>query len=340
VATAHQKKGTGGAKAADLSKKSLSVAAIEVQSTPPVYLASLPGPWLLEHTTPSWRSKDPKKGFQRIVKEARARQIALTILDPGRPFPNAIVLATDIRSLERPSEGMITLPAKTKLLVVDGQHRLWAQQFSDEVGRYPAVIHLGKTEVEMAKLFLEINDNQRRVPSSLRWDLVRLVRDGQPNRIMASDIVYELATREDSPFYIALDLTGEDKDISIKQGSLAPEIELLVSRSKRKKWDVDFDEYLNLLINFFTALRSLDPDWGDSSSTFYKARVLRAMIRVLSDMVISKMGKVEDLDTETLSKYLGKIDAESLDADTVKAAQGTFGVNQLYEIIKEQIFPL
>ena len=103
---------------------------------------------------------------------------------------------------------------------MDGQHRLWAQRFSNKDAQYACIIHLNKTEKEMAELFLEINDNQRRVPSSLRWDLVRLVKpEGDEAAIMASELVLALVERQDSPFYIAIDLTGEQKDVSIKQGS-------------------------------------------------------------------------------------------------------------------------
>ena len=63
---------------------------------PYVYATALPGRWLLEHSTPSWRIRDPHRGFQRIVKERRAREIARTVLDMGRAFPNAITLATDV----------------------------------------------------------------------------------------------------------------------------------------------------------------------------------------------------------------------------------------------------
>src|SRR5208337_3045375 len=185
--------------------------AILLQTSPPVYLSVLPGSWLLNHTTPSWRLKDPQRGFQRIVREDRARQIARTVLDRGRTFPNAITLATNLKSFEE-ADDHILIPDKSKFLVVDGQHRLWAQTFSDKDCQYACIIHLGKTEKEMAELFLEINDNQRRVPSSLRWDLVRLVRPtGDEAGIMAADLVYELANREDSPFYFSIDLTGEQK---------------------------------------------------------------------------------------------------------------------------------
>ena len=89
----------------------------------------------------------------------------------GGPFPNAITLATDLKDFKSSDQGIV-LPKKVKFLVVDGQHRLWAQTFSEVDGQYACIIHLRKTEKEMAELFLEINDNQRRVPSSLRWDLV------------------------------------------------------------------------------------------------------------------------------------------------------------------------
>src|SRR6202034_4014892 len=98
------------------------------------------------------------------------------------------------------------------------------------------IVHLDKTEQEMAELFLEINDNQKRVPSSLRWDLVRLVRPADDEvAIMTSELVFELVDRKESPFYYNIDLTGEKKDVTIKQGSLAPEIKTLIVKTRRTK---------------------------------------------------------------------------------------------------------
>src|SRR5260370_17633007 len=107
---------------------------------------------------------------------------------------------------------------------------------------------------------------------------------------MAAELVYELANRKDSPFYISIDLTGEQKDVSIKQGSLAPEIKTLVGRVKKAKkaGDPAFEDYASLLIRFFSAVRSLDPQGcGDPTTTFYKSSILRALIRVLSAMVLN-----------------------------------------------------
>src|SRR3989304_7202914 len=104
------------------------VQGFELQKRPRIYVAMIPGKWLLKRTTPSWRIEDPDKGFQRIVREERAREIALAVLEQQRTFPNSIVLATDKADFQI-INCEITIPAKIKFLVVDGQHRLWAQHY-------------------------------------------------------------------------------------------------------------------------------------------------------------------------------------------------------------------
>ena len=317
---------------------------IVLKREPDVYATALPGRWLLDHSTPSWRSQDPQKGFQRIVKKDRARQIARTVLDTHRTFPNAIVLATNLKRFKVSDQNELRLPAKVKFLVVDGQHRLWAQMYSKVQGTYPCVIHMGRSEQEMAKLFLEINDNQRRVPSSLRWDLYRLVRPDDQSKVMTVDIVYELATRKDSPFYsvgtdpVTIDLTGENPGLTIRQGSLAPEIRKIVNKHT-KKIGGSFEDYLDLFIRFFAAIRSLDPSgWGRPESTFFKARVLRALLRVLSDL-IEHEGKLDSLSTLKLRQQLSRIDVNELTQDRVRKVQGSAGVQDLYQLMLRQVLP-
>jgi len=315
--------------------KPLEPTGILLHEDPAVYMTALPGPWLLDHSTPSWRIDDPKKGFQRIVKEQRAKEIARTVLDTNRTFPNAITLATTAKSFPL-TDHILEVPGTAKFLVVDGQHRLWAQHYSKVSGTYPCIIHMDRTEQQMAALFLEINDTQRRVPSSLRWDLVRLVRTGDQSTAITADIVYELATRKESPFSaVGIDLTGEKKEVTIKQGSLAPEIQTLVKRHL-KTVGGDLEDYLGLLIRFFVAIRSLDPDgWGDPQSTFYKARVLRALLRVLSDMLADDT--IAGLTTEKLRERLDRIDRSMLSESEVRRMQGSAGVQDLYAQIKAQV---
>jgi DGQHR domain-containing protein len=314
---------------------------IVLREEPDVYLTAVSGKWLLRHSTTSWRQKDPEKGFQRIVNTDRAKAIARTVLDEHRTFPNAITLATKTKSFKRVN-GHVVFPDSAKFLVVDGQHRLWAQKYSEVDGTYPCVIHMDRTEPQMAKLFLEINANQRRVPSSLRWDLYRLVEeDVDQATVMTSELVYALATERESPFAAEqqIDLTGEDTErrtVTIRQGSLAPEIRTLLKRSLKKNPDFGFGDYLSLLIRFFTAIRSLDPDgWDEARSPFFKARVLRAMLRVLDDMM-QKL-PIEKLTTLSMRKAFAGIKPETLSDEAVRKAQGSAGVRDLYTEISRQV---
>jgi DGQHR domain-containing protein len=315
----------------------IAAPALLLQNNPAVYVVALPGHWLLAHTTPSWRFKDPIDGFQRIVNESRSRAIARTVLDNDRTFPNAITLASKVKSFSFDGQNL-TLPDKTLMLVVDGQHRLWAQKFSNKETHYACIVHLDKSDKQMAELFLEINDNQKRVPSSLRWDLVRLVQpDGDEAAIMASELVFELVERKDSPFYYAIDLTGEQKDVSIKQGSLAPEIKTLITRTKKIHPNLGFENYAGLLIRFFTAVKSLNPaGWGDTDSTFYKARILRALLRVLTELVM-KSTSPAIISTPEFLMLLKKIDPLTLTPEVVRAAQGSAGVTDLFQAMLKQV---
>jgi DNA sulfur modification protein DndB len=316
----------------------MKVQGFELQESPKIFVASVPGKWLLQHSTPSWRIDDPELGFQRVVREERARQIAATVLDQGRAFPNAIVLATDIKSLHTDEHGVLTLPNSLKFLVVDGQHRLWAQHFSDKEANYACLVHLGLTEVQMAKLFLEINDNQKRVPSSLRWDLVRLVRpDNDPNQIAAADLVYELAMNRESPLYQRIDLTGEQGEIRLKQASVAPEIKSLVVSKREGLKGLDLENLYELLVRYLAAMRGYDADgWRSGESPFLRARVFRALLKLLPD-VLGRIPAGADGSTASMTKILRRIDSKSLDTEAIKAHQGSAGIKQIYEMLRDQI---
>jgi len=319
-------------------EKFIQIPGFQLQEDPPIYVASILGSWLLKHSSPKWRIKDPSKGFQRVVKEDRAREIATAVLDQKRTFPNAIVLATNIENFDF-KKNKIEVNSKAKFLVVDGQHRLWAQKFSQFDAEYACTIHCNLDEVAMARLFLEINDNQKRVPSSLRWDLVRLVRpNDDPFSIAAAELVFSLATNNNSPLYQRIDLTGEQGVIRLKQGSLAPEIRNLISKRSPIR-ELDFESQYELLERYTAAIRSLDSaGWRNATTAFYSARVLRVLIRLLPEIVNHKKISPMRLKVPDFKEYLIKIDQNSLSLENIRAKQGGAGMKEIYEEIRSQIF--
>jgi DGQHR domain-containing protein len=309
-----------------------------LQDVPRVYLAAIPGKWLLKNTTPSWRIKDPKKGFQRTVTERRAREIAAAVLDQRRSFPNAIVLATNSDKVLH-SDSHITIPEKVRFLVVDGQNRLWAQRFSKYEASYGCVIHVGLSEAEMAAIFVEINDTQKRVPSSLRWDLVRLVRpEGDPGGVRASELVESLNTERESPLLQRIDMTGELAELSIKQGSLAPEVKKLINK-KAGIGEEGYDVQLQVLMNLFAAVREKDPDgWRTGKGNLYRARVFRALLQLLPEMVRRSERSRKDISAKDLYKFIDRIALSSLADEQLKSAHGNAGIAAIRETIKSQLF--
>lgn len=311
---------------------------VPVQESPQIVTATIPGSWLLTKTTPSWRIKDPELGFQRTVNENRAKAIAVAVLDQKRTFPNAIILATDI-NVTTPTNGILKLSTNVRFLIVDGQHRLRAQSFSDYDAPFICVIHFGLIEKQMAELFIEINDNQKRVPSSLRWDLFRLVRpDEDPIAVRTADLVYDLASSEMSPLYQRIDLTGEQSKIDLKQGSIAPAVHSLISSSKAPLYDLSYDTQQKTIFNYVSAIRECDADgWDSAVSPLYSARVLRAMFRLLGDIISDLNKEPSKCTAGDYFTYLNKIDLNTLSADNIKAQQGSAGIKAIYSVIKDQV---
>jgi DGQHR domain-containing protein len=316
----------------------MNIQAIVVQQQPLIYAMAIPGKWLLQRATPSWRIEDPISGFQRVVQERRARAIAVAVLEQQRTFPNAIVLATDRADFQL-ADCTADLPNDSRFLVVDGQHRLWAQHFSEFEATYTCLVHMGLTEEEMATLFLEINDNQKRVPSSLRWDLVRLVRpDDDPLAIATADLIYSLATDEESPLYQRVDLTGEQAEITIKQGSLAPDMQRALKKQSPLH-DVPLEGQLHVFTQFFLAIRDRDPDgWKSGGGVFYKARVIRALLRVLPELLQRIDLSPQEVTAPDFLSFFNRISDASLDPEVIRAAQGNAGIRAIQSQVEEEMF--
>ena len=171
--------------------------------------------------------------------------------------------------------------------------------------------------------------------------MVRLIQpEDDPQRLAAAEIVYLLATEEDSPFYQRIDLTGEQSEIQIKQGSLAPEFRNLLRR-RGPLHDIGFIEQHRVILEYSIAIQQVDADrWGTKESPFFKARVLRSLFRLLSDLIAefetSDLSNVRAFD---FLEYLERIDDQTLDPEYIRSMQGSAGMTAIYHQIKLQALP-
>lgn len=123
------------------------------------------------------RFSDPKEGFQRLLDENRAQQIADYIDKGFGSIPNSIVV-----SAQQEAELKVVGKGKTlqfrdtpkAFLILDGQHRVFGFSKAETKLRVPVVIYNNLSRQDETRLFIDINTKQRPVPNELLLDIKSL----------------------------------------------------------------------------------------------------------------------------------------------------------------------
>lgn len=124
--------------------------------------------------------------YQRIIKKKRLQEVRSFINDDGY-FPNSIIISIDTNgkglSFDQSATkvdgtiskiGVLHIPKRYRsAYIIDGQHRLYG--YSDSkyaaTNTIPVVAFVDLERSEQIKLFMDINENQKAVPKSLRVTL-------------------------------------------------------------------------------------------------------------------------------------------------------------------------
>ncbi|ADW68001.1 DGQHR domain-containing protein [Granulicella tundricola] len=141
------------------------------------YFSTIPVDELFPYCFVARRQEDPSQGFQRTLSQDRANDIARYLSAGNGSIPTNVVLsAQPIASLKyiAGSKTLSFLQVERSFLVLDGQHRLWGYSKCTRKHRVPVAIYQGLTRAEEAKLFIDINTNQRGVPAALLLDIKQL----------------------------------------------------------------------------------------------------------------------------------------------------------------------
>jgi DGQHR domain-containing protein len=148
----------------------------------------------------SRRSDDPKRGFQRLLDESRAKNIAKYI-EEGGSIPTSIVLSAQPQA-ELKIVGGKTLEfndVPKAFLVLDGQHRVFGFSLTDFDLRVPVVIYNKLSRQQEVRLFIDINTNQKAVPNALLLDIRRLAGYQTTEEEFLSELFDTFNSSGDSP---------------------------------------------------------------------------------------------------------------------------------------------
>ncbi len=216
----------------------------------------------------SRREEDTEKGFQRHLKEARLRQIARYVDDKHGAIPNNIILDFFHEAVEVNTEkNTITFPGTTKCAwVIDGQHRLFGFEFAKT--QYPLlVVAFIRLDLEQeVSMFITINTEQKRLPSSLTLDLLSITGTDEDINTRCRELVAKLNEDEESPWYDLVNMTGESIGY-ISLVNFVRKVKPLVTSSGVLK-NYTFQEQYGSLANYWFAIKAVYADqWGKSLLT-------------------------------------------------------------------------
>ncbi|MFC7554058.1 DGQHR domain-containing protein [Pseudoroseomonas wenyumeiae] len=166
------------------------------------YTLAMPSEILAETCVVEPRGENPIDGFQRMLDEKRARDIAEYIDNGLGTIPGSIVLSAQESAQLKYTRKTRTISFRKHpkaFLIIDGQHRVYGFMLAREVLRVPVVIYNGLSRAEEARLFMDINTKQRPVPSELILDIKKLAENENDFETVLREVYDEFNSDPASP---------------------------------------------------------------------------------------------------------------------------------------------
>lgn len=313
--------------------------------------------------------------YQRIIKKKRLMEVR-SFIDNGGYFPNSIIISIDSGGkglvFDRVGPkiegaiskvGILHIPKQYRsAYIIDGQHRLYGYSGSTyaETNSIPVVAFVDLDRTEQIKMFMDINENQKAVPKTLRvtlnadmlWDSSDL---GQQRQALRSKIAQMLGEETTSPLYNRIVIgenestpskciTVEAVQAALKKTSFFSQFGKRNTLTKEGTFDCDdnqqscdlFYPFIERCLLYF--MQNCNEEWerGDSNlGMLTMNRGIQAVIRVIDDVVnllvnkeviFPKQQSAEDM-MGIISYYLSPL-ADYFNALTVdqrKDLRGYFG---------------
>lgn len=294
------------------------------------------------------RGRDREEGaVQRVLSKRRISSIKDFVLD-GNCFFNSFILNWSNKDYGvEEIDGTLTIPIVSKgAQVIDGQHRLeglkQAYDVCSDIGEQQILIVLteGLSTIEAAKIFLNINTEQKPVPSSLVYDLFGEVKDKNFYIVRATDIATRLHEAIDSPYYQCIKMPGAS------QGVGKVDLSTIVNALKQfTKEDGIFDEYnLNdfesqykTVFNFFSVIKKYyekEGNWLKSVNPFMSNAGCYAGIDFMCRELIPKCAEKKSFEQKVISQLIPLDEEGLIYRDDIKNKQGKEQRSLIYNYLK------
>ena len=300
------------------------------------------------------RGKDQEEGaVQRPLSTRRISGIKSYILDGNTFFNSFIINWTEKHFTPKYSKGNIEIPLVPHAAqVIDGQHRLagLAEAINSDplIGQSELLVTMciGLTTPEAARIFLNINTEQRPVPKSLVFDLFGdVVNDDEHAINRASDLARDLNEDPNSPLYKLIKFPGAPRG----QGSI--ELSTFVSALKSHLNPrtgtfyiyklKDYESQKLSISNFFQAIRDYYSDvkaWGSTAKNpFLRAAGFNGAIDFFIESLIKRCAQNGSFSIAEMKDALG-LDREGLITwDDLKGKDGKTARKMIRDLLESNL---
>jgi len=321
----------------------LRIEAVELeQQGKKMYVFTTDGQTLFDMSTVSRREENKETGYQRNLREARARSIASYLDAQQGLIPNNFIINFEPSVVYH--DGQLVIPPDPDIAwVIDGQHRLYGLHLAQTDLPVSVLAFIGLSVQDQAALFIKINRTQKGVPSSLYLVLLPLIGDEESLERKVRDLVSLLNSEEDSPWYDNVNMTGEGKgDISL--ANFTRKLRPLIDPDRGVLRTYTFEEQYKIIRNYFEAIKSVFLDqWRDRRRVLTKTLGFGALMNAFPDIFsLTRERKggfaIPDIvDTFELIRDF-QFDSHTLGAGTgtkAEAAAGKIIVERITECVRE-----
>jgi DGQHR domain-containing protein len=243
------------------------------------------GKELLEASFVRRRQEQPRRGFQRVLNVARAREIARYLDNDHLTIPtNVVVSAQAVADLSYRNGHLNWSGEPKSFLVLDGQHRLAAMDYTDEPYDLLVAVYDDLTPQQEVRLFVDINTKQKGVPPALLLDIKQLAGTESDEESQLRELFDFLASERGSPLKGLLNPSGGGRG-QVSRVTFNSAVKPLLTGRYLGPSNLTKTHRKNLLLNYIIASDRTLRASGATRNGLTTATVLHAFLELFDEIV-------------------------------------------------------
>lgn len=300
------------------------------------YVAVLSSDILKEMCFVSRKKEEPIKGFQRLLNQRRASDIASYLDDSKGVIPSSLILSAQDNANIRFNENNNSLSFEVvseSLMVIDGQHRLFGLLQAQKEYEIPVAIFNKLNSFDEVKLFIDINTTQKGVPTALILDIK--AQAGTETKLEERQRTLFKRMNEDSALAGYL-LPNESRTGMISRTVFNSATKPVFESGPVA--DLGDDIIYRTLKNYLEAVDSLFKETENPQARINKTVIFRAILNVFNEVCEKCLIKYKSVRSESFRDYLRPIQKLNFEEYTgTNNATVNKLANDIRNLLKESI---